>query len=300
MSKSIGQKIGIRFTEDIVNLTETPVGGHQDIETQEGTWTASGTYSGYSVESLKDGDVSTMWQTRSTGSYIQIELDSPKVLTGLKYYRTTSYYSMGYTMKGSQDGIVFEDVYKGSTPYGSGYVTTTFDTRTPYKYYRLVIDSLSNRLYLYELILLYKPYKNEIALGVSGLEHQYVNGPLHNRKYGIERVEKYPGDSKALLLTLEVYENRFNNVEGNLTITYDASLGDLMGRGGGVESFEVFFSPTDLLPKPNPHKAENLTAQATGSITLIEVFYTQTYNLENITLQAEASIDFIDVSIINP
>lgn len=300
MSKGLGQKIGIRFTDEIVSLTETPVDGYPTIETQEGTWSATGTYSSYSVDNIKDGNTSTYWQTRSAGAYIQIELGTPIAFTGFKYYRTTSYYTMSYTLKGSHDGITFEDVYKGSSSPGTGYLTTTFKNTVSYKYYRLVIDSLSSRLYLYELSFIYKMYKNEIALSVSGLECQYVNGPLRARNYDIARVDRYPDDLTAVLLTLEEFENRFNNTQGELTIRYEAPLGDLMGRGGGVESFEVAFTPEDLVPKPNPHQAENITATATVAVVFTGVSYTKAHNMENISVQAAVSAALTYVGVINP
>jgi hypothetical protein len=51
---------------------------------------------------------------------------------------------------------------------------------------------------------------------------------------------------------------RFHNTEGNITISYNATLGNLQGLGGVVQSFTQVFTPADLVRVPNPLCIENI------------------------------------------
>lgn len=95
-------------------------------------------------------------------------------------------------------------------------------------------------------------------------------------------------------------QGRFNNVEGDLTVDYDASKGNLLGRGGAVESFSRKFIPTDLITKPNPRVAENIEVSAEANGTFTKVTHNQRYADEQITVSTFATVDFIYVGIVNP
>lgn len=112
-------------------------------------------------------------------------------------------------------------------------------------------------------------------------------------------LEEVSAPQDKILLTMNWW-GRFNNVEGDLTVKYDASKGSLSGRGGAVESFTETFTPTDLEPKPNPHVAENIEVSAEASVDFIKVTYNRGYADEQITVSASATVDFIHVSEINP
>lgn len=135
---------------------------------------------------------------------------------------------------------------------------------------------------------------------VSGNEYQYVNGPLLVREYKIVKGELHPTVENAILLTTHPQE-RFNNVEGPLTVQYDQSQGSLRGRGGPVEGFTKVFTPTDLEPKPNPGIEENLAVSTEANVDFIKVTYGQAYaEEEQLTVSATATVDFIYVGVINP
>lgn len=95
-------------------------------------------------------------------------------------------------------------------------------------------------------------------------------------------------------------QGRFNNVEGDLTVDYDASKGNLQGRGGAVESFSYDFTPVGLETKPNPHAAEIITITPYADIAFTRVYYRQRYGSEKITATANATVVFTYVGIINP
>lgn len=96
--------------------------------------------------------------------------------------------------------------------------------------------------------------------------------------------------------------SRFPTVEGNLTVEYDATVGNLAGRGGFVESFIETFTPTDLAPEPNPGIHETITvAPAELIINHIPISYHNRYGEETITVApAELTVNLIYVGVINP
>ena len=96
--------------------------------------------------------------------------------------------------------------------------------------------------------------------------------------------------------------SRFPTVEGNLTVEYDASVGNLAGRGGFVESFIEVFTPTDLAPEPNPGIQDTISvAPAELIINHIPISYHNRYEEETITVApAELTVNLIYVGVINP
>ena len=119
---------------------------------------------------------------------------------------------------------------------------------------------------------------------LSGQEFQHIDGPMLDVNYELATISYHPSypDNDHLLIEVAPF-NRFRNVEGNLTINYDASLGSLMGRGGLLESFTESFLPLDLIPKLNPHQSENIVAGITDiNLTVTIVIYTDSFLEENI------------------
>lgn len=91
-------------------------------------------------------------------------------------------------------------------------------------------------------------------------------------------------DVKCLKLKLKDF-NRFLNIEGQLTVAYDDTIGNLAGYGGPVESFSVSFSPADLVQKPNPNDPENMEiTDVAVNDTLLRVYYTDTKEDESVEI----------------
>jgi len=256
MSKSDGLKIGIRFTEDLIgNIAPTK----SVFETQSGDWTAGGTYSGYPIENAKDESTSTYWQSRSTSNYIQIIRPNTKLL-GFKIYKGSSYRPNTYTVRTSEDGSTYTDIYSGSLVAETGWETITFENPIISGYFRFNFG-YSSRLYLYELVLIVEEYDNMVVNDfiVTGQEYQYVNGQLIDKRYKVTNYEPHPTEPKSILITMDWW-GRFNNVEDKIKVLYDASKGSLNGAGGAVESFEIEFTPQDLVQTPNPNEEETIKA----------------------------------------
>jgi len=95
------------------------------------------------------------------------------------------------------------------------------------------------------------------------------------------------------LFRLEMYElnaredlggGRFNNVIGDLTVDYDGVAGDLVGDGGGVESFLEIFTPTDLEWVPDVYWIETINATLTDyTLDFIRVYYVSSYTEETLS-----------------
>lgn len=298
MSKSDGLKIGIRFTEDLVGeITPIPI----TFETQDGDWVANGTYSSYSVDRAKDESTSTYWQSRSTSNYIQIIRPNTKLL-GFKIYKGSSYRPNTYTVRTSEDGSTYTDIYSGSLVAETGWETITFENPIISGYFRFNFG-YSSRLYLYELVLIVEGYDNEIVNDfiVTGKEYQYVNGSLIDKRYKVTNYEPHPTEPKSILITMDWW-GRFNNVEGKIKVLYDATKGNLTGAGGAVESFEIEFTPEDLIQTPNPNAEELIKAYPYEIVLdLNELEYKNGYLEETIKAYPyEIVLNLINVDAINP
>ena len=145
--------------------------------------------------------------------------------------------------------------------------------------------------------------KDEIKEGweITGQEYKYVYSPLLDKTYGVDSIEIHPTVLKALLLNMSLFNN-FNNVEGNLTVEYDATKGNLSGTGGVVESFIEVFTPTELIQTPNPNVEEYIAVAPIEVVAdLLDIEYPKAYGDEIITVAPfEVTATLIDVEDINP
>lgn len=302
MSKGEGRKIGIKFTEELTNVATTPPEGYPEIQASGGTASTSNQYStSYSADKAFDGSTSSYWQTRATlPQWLQIQLTSPIALTRFRWY-TTSYAPNNFELYGSQNGTDFELLYSGNNSSSSGWESFDIPNTKPFNYYRWnILSGYSSRIYLYEIEMFYKEFQNEGAFSITGQEHKYVNGPLIEKVYQIERLDLHPTEPRAILLTIDNF-SRFTNIEGDLTITYDASNGTLAGAGGAVESFTQIFTPTDLVPEPNPGIQEYINAVPSIELEYLEVEYLNTYNTESISASpVSLTLEYVHIDDVNP
>ena len=139
------------------------------------------------------------------------------------------------------------------------------------------------------------------AFSITGKEYKYVHGALMDKIYTVVSVEPHPTEPKSILLTIDWW-SRFNNIEGDLTISYDASKGSLEGAGGAVESFEIEFTPEDLIQTPNPNEEELIKAYPYEIVLdLNELEYKNGYLEETIKAYPYAIVlTLTDVGEINP
>lgn len=297
MSKGLGQKITIKFTEDLTSVIDTSLQAR--VELQNPNYTAVGAYSSSPIVNAFDGNTGTYWESRSTGNYIQIDLAQvARFVHGFKVYAGSSYRPTNYTLSVSEDGTTYTTIKTDTIPQATGWHELLLDAPVKARYVR-VNFGYSSILYLYEFILL---VGSKIAgFIVKGQQYKYINGPLLDKEYVIENVSEHPTIDKAVLIEFNTL-GRFPTVEGNLTVEYDATVGNLAGRGGFVESFIEVFTPTDLVPEPNPGIQETITvAPAELVINHIPISYHPRYAEDTITVApAELTVNLIDVEVINP
>lgn len=283
MSKGDGQIIGIKFTDEIVTMSETPVGGYPQLETQMGNWSYNLASVGV-IGNLYDGNITTYVDFRILGASIQIEFPVSKILNGIKVYFGSSYANMTGGVYGSNDGINFTFISKISLSGASAYRTATFENYKHYKFYKFVYTAISTRSYVYEMVWLYKEYKNEVAFKVTGLQKQHIGAPAIYVEYRVEKVLKHPTILDSIQLIMEPYYNRFNNTEDTLTIEYNKTYGDLLGAGGFVETFTKTFTPVELIKVPNPHVSDYVKSNINPSFSSVKIQHRPTLNVEKVNM----------------
>lgn len=308
MSKSDGLKIGIRFTEDLIGNIDglnPPVGyvmGTNDLA--QGKTVTVGNASYGAGANAVDGNASTYWGTYSTLPWwISVDLGEIKKSAGFYILQSNaSYRAKDYVVLGSNDGTSFTQISTGQLE-NIAEQTIQYNV-SDYQYIRINFTSYwsSNRAYIYTLkILEAVPAGNELAFTIIGKEYQYVNGNLLNKTYKPISVEPHPTEPKSILITMDWW-GRFNNVEDKIKVLYDASKGSLTGAGGAVESFEIEFTPEDLIQTPNPN-AEELIKAYPYEIVLDykEIEYKTRYSDELIKAYPYGiTLNLINVDEINP
>lgn len=286
--KADGKYIGITFDETLVGdptgENPSPIGGWAASETEASivSVSTSGNYSSsYPAANLIDGSTSTYWRCPSggtVGSYFILGFAEAVALGGFSFYQTSSYYPKAFTIYGSQDAStwnVLSSVTNSETT--EGWKKMSFSNGTGYLYYKFEITSGSNTstLYIYEVkAWLAKKVGNEQAFTVTGKVYNWVpNGALIDEVFTVVDVLLHPTIANSILL--EIADNdRFESTIGELTVSYNKVLGNLIGYGGPSDSFSVSFIPADLVWKGDQNDQEHLEATFEAIGVLIHVYYT--------------------------
>lgn len=304
MSKGLGQKLAIVFTEKLVGDVSgknPPSVRGKNYFRPTGAATASSQYSGYSPSRAFDGDTSSYWYTRTTGTqWIQVQFSEKTYASGFRW-NVGSYPPNGFNVYGSEDGANWNLLTTDSSPNSSGWYAFNLPV-SAWLYYRWEITSRHSSYLRIQDIELREAAGNEAAFTVTGQEYKYINGPTIEKTYQVVSVEAHLDytDDKHLLLTLHP-QGRFNNVVGNLTVSYDHTAGNLQGRGGFVESFTKSFTPADLMPFPQPNAEQGtITAEASATMAFTHIDYKYRYAEESVTVSPACSAVLIHVDDINP
>jgi hypothetical protein len=273
-TKGQGGQIGIKFTEELVSnpaevfswVYKTP---------NVASKTASNLYSSsYPLNNLFDGSTSSYARFTSTvPQTLLIQLYFPVCITGFQWYiGSSTYYPKAFYIEGSNDGTTFTTLGTFAGASTVGWQAFTFTNTVAYQYYRITTTSMNSSYFLIYELQFFMPIGNESAFTVSGKQYKYVNGDLLDATYTVGKVEPHPTEPNAILLTFDVL-SRFPTVEGDLSVSYDSSKGNLSGAGGAVESFTQVFTPLDLIPEPNPGITESITVSPEIVVEFIEVEY---------------------------
>ena len=106
-------------------------------------------------------------------------------------------------------------------------------------------------------------------------------------------------DPSKILLTMTGI-GKFRNLEGDLTVKYGMTKGNLAGIGGAVLSFEETFTPDDLERMINPYLEEIVSIGTVISSELKEVAYIEGFAEEAVDIGALVTIEFIHIDSIDP
>lgn len=304
MSKGLGQKIAIQFTEKLVGDVSgknPPFMRGENFFRATGTATASSQYSSYSPDRAFDGDTSSYWYTRSSGiQWIQIQFSEKIYASGFRWY-VASYPPYSFNTYGSDDGEAWSLLVSANSPSSPGWYTFDFPVGS-YLYYRWEITSRHSSYLRIQDIELREAAGNEAAFTVTGQEYKYINGPIIEKTYQVVSVERHPDytDDKHVLLTMHP-QGRFNNVVGNLTVSYDHTIGKMQGRGGFVESFSATFEPSELVTFPQPNADQGIIAVAIqASVSFVHIDYYSRYGDSTVVVLITCSISFLHVDDVNP
>lgn len=304
MSNEIGQKVTVQFSEDLVGdvtgMTPIPI-NIGDYFRPIGTTTGSSRYSStYDYSKAFDGNIiGSYWYVISSGTqWIQIQIAEHIWITGFRWYVST-YPPKEFIVEGSSDGINWVTLLSDYSDASEGWKEFLWEPNYGLMYFRWSITSrYSSYLRIYE-IQLRDAKGQEGSFHLEGQEYQYVNGPLLEKSYQIISVDNHQTLDKALTITLHP-QSRFNNVDGNLTLTYDHTKGNLRGLGGPVDSFVETFIPTDLQPKPNPSAFERVITEAALETIFTRIYYKDRYSDEAFNVNATCSLYFFHVDEQNP
>lgn len=117
------------------------------------------------------------------------------------------------------------------------------------------------------------------------------------KTFQVESVERYENEPDTILLSFDTY-NRFNDVEGDITVAYSQGLGTLAGTRP-VESFSVDFTPADL--EPTPIDEHTITAGIDLTVDLITLDFTDAHTVKHTaTAGIDVAVALINIDDINP
>lgn len=307
MSKGLGQKLAIKFTEDLVgdvDINNVTYSSEKISFARITLTTNSSSNYGNGLDSIYDGSLSTYFGTiTALPNWIRFEVMGDYPVNKLRFYNGASYRPNAFTFEGSHDGSSWVSLYSGNMPNATGWVEHTFENTTVYRYYRLSVTSRHSTItYIYEVELFwdFPQYTNVPAFQITGQRQRHIGSEVYDAQtYSVYKAERHPTEEKTLLLTTFPLA-RFNNAVGPITVAYDKLLGTLGGQGGVVESFSREFTPMDLIPVPNPNPREKIVVGGAITHSLKDVFYRERYAQDRLTVSASISHTLIDTTIVNP
>jgi hypothetical protein len=146
MNKGLGQKIVIKFSEelsgDVTGLFPKPIGIGSKFYRPIGEATANDYYSSYAPSRAFDESTSTYWRASTYPCWIQIELAEDVFISGFRWdTRTSSYRPRKFTVQGSKDGGIWDDLFIGESPDENDWKAFSWLPKKAYKYYRWNIDT---------------------------------------------------------------------------------------------------------------------------------------------------------------
>lgn len=231
----------------------------------------------YPKSNAFDRNVSTYWQANLTTAGQWLGKDFGEQVTLTKVGVRMDYSSgriNAYLIEGSNDGSSWNTVASGNFTNASGEQAVTF-AATTYRYWRVNGQSRHSSYYTVTELYFYgtRNTYNVAAWTVTGTEYLYQpGGAALAETYTVRKVTKTE-DNLSVILWLDLTD-RMRDPAGQITVAYNKLLGNLIGPySAAVENFSIQFTPTDIVPYIDPGAAENLTAQANMTVSVMEVTY---------------------------
>ena len=287
--KADGHNVVVKFTEDLTTNPSATLGYAYRQLTNAIVTTLNAYSTSYPATALIDGvaNTSAYWYGTTAINWIKLELTRARAIQGFRWYiASASYYPLTFTISGSNDGSTWTqlgDTFTGTST--TGWQAFTFTNTTEYKYYRIdTLTASSSRMYISEVQLLIG-YGNEAAFTVTGSEYDFLpDGTLQTITYDIESVYAHTTEENAIVLETRA-NDRFCSVVGNLTVAYNADVGNIAGLGGKAESFSTSFAPTDLVAKPHQRNAQHVEISGIAvTAVYTHVYYTNAKEEERVEI----------------
>lgn len=129
------------------------------------------------------------------------------------------------------------------------------------------------------------------AFIISGQEYNYVpGGTVIDKEYVISSVAMVAGETKKLLITLTGL-GRLKAPLGEVTVGYNATLGNLMSDTGAVLSFSLSFILAEIVPVNNPNDIERIeVTDIIASGNLIRIYYSDS--------TIDECMDFVNITVL--
>lgn len=216
MAIADGQKIAIRFTQPLVGNVlglDPPLGYKKSkIGMSGAVASALNVYStSYPASNAINGDTSTYWRGTTAVNWLQVKLQTTRVVTRIRLY-LGSYYVKTFAISGSNDGETWTrlgDVYTAASSSAAQWYTFDIDNGDAYLYYRIdTLTTYSSTVYIYELELYEDaPVGNETKFTVSFDEYDRVPGGVTSRvTRPVVRIEHFCSLNTAVDLSVGSFE----------------------------------------------------------------------------------------------
>jgi len=273
--------IKITFDKEIVTdpeiITGTEYYENRIPEATARTPISSGDNATYPKANAFDKDITTFWRSSTTTApqWLGTNLGAPVTLTKVGVQMD---YSSGrinaYKIQGSANGVDWVDVASGNFLNTSGEQAVTF-AATTYQYWRVYATSKFSSYYTITEFVLYSTRNTYSTAGwtVTGAEYDMQpEGSAIAGAYTVRKVTKTP-DNLSVILWLDMFD-RMRDPALAVTVAYNKLFGNLQGAlSAVVESFELVFVPTNIVPISNPHDKENLSVAALMAVNVVDIGY---------------------------
>ncbi len=288
MSKADGKIVKIQFTEQLVGdvtgldppitIESINVAKNDPDGITGQIYSDSYHYSSYYGSNIYDGSTSSYWYLKYPSypdlARVSFKDDEKYAVNKMRMY-LSSYPINAFRLQASHDAVTWDDLVIDSAPNSAGWFEWEFENIIEYEYYQLLVESehgTYGRVYELELYADI-PYGNEKSFSVVGQQPLYTKVPSMELGPLIELAVSGKSVDSVDSHTLQLNTESFKNVEGQLSVLYDAAKGSLRGYGGAVASFSQAFTPEDLIRLINPLFEENLSFSLESTISMLAVYH---------------------------